>query len=324
MLTGFARHPDGTIETLNQTDVLEAASTRQAHALWIDLEQPTENEVRAVGQAFNLDAEAVEDCLHGEQRPRIDEFDECIFLVLYGALGPEDRSEFEPRKLAAFCGPNLLITVHGRPLRSITGVRDRCRRNAANLLARGVDFILYSIIDAMVDNHILVTEDYETRLEELEEISLDPDVDESVLVRSAELRRELLELRRLATTHRELLAPLAKGEYEHLSDALEQRFGHVEDHLLQTIELLDSLRERLNGVRDSYHTTLAGRTNAIMKTLTLFATLLLPLSMIAGVYGMNLPLWPPPDNPSSFWAVLALMLTITLALLTYFRRKRWL
>ena len=98
MLTGFIRKSDGEVETFDTTEALTAASTREGVSLWIDLEEPTEDEVHAVGRAFRLDAEALEDCLHGEQRPRIDEFEDCIFLVLYGALRPDDTSEFEPRK----------------------------------------------------------------------------------------------------------------------------------------------------------------------------------------------------------------------------------
>ncbi|HUU82409.1 MAG TPA: magnesium transporter CorA family protein [Phycisphaerae bacterium] len=324
MLTGFVRQSDGTIDTLDTTEAVTAASARKGVELWIDLEEPTDDEVHAVGAAFRLDAEALEDCLSGEQRPRIDEFEDYIFLVLYGALRPDGNSEFDPRKLAAFLGPNAVITVHRQPIRSLSNVRDRCRRNARNLLDRGADFVLYSIIDAIVDNYILAADEYEQRLEDLEDDSLRLDVDESILARSGELRRELLELRRLATSQRELLTPVAKGEYEHVSEVLEQRFAHVEDHLMHATELIDALRDRLNAVHDNYHNALAHRTNAIMKTLTLFATIMLPLTLVAGIYGMNLPLWPPPDHPASFWGVLGGMLAITGTVLYYFRRKYWL
>jgi magnesium transporter len=324
VLTGFLRLSGGSVEEVSDAGGVPAAAACEGGVLWLDLEEPTEEEVRAVGNNFQLDAEAVEDCLHGEQRPRIDEFEHCIFLVLYGAVGPDGTTEFAPRKLSAFLGPNLLITVHREPLRSIRTLRERCRKSGRQLLGRGVDFVLYSLIDSMVDYYVLVAEAYETKLEELEDASLDPGVDETILGRSGALRREFLELRRLAASQRELLIPLAKGEYEHLSETLEQRFAHVEDHVRQAIDLVDGLRERLNAVHDNYHTALANRTNAIMKTLTLFATIMLPLTLVAGIYGMNLPLWPPIDHPASFWGVVGSMVVIAGGVLYYFRRKHWL
>ncbi|MHC4093940.1 MAG: magnesium transporter CorA family protein, partial [Planctomycetota bacterium] len=324
MLSGFLRLSDGATEAISDVEAAMAAAGRDEAVLWLDLEEPAEEEVRAVGEAFRLDADAVEDCLHGEQRPRIDEFEHHIFLVLYGALGPDGTSVFDPRKLAAFLGPNAVITVHRQPLRSVSSVRNRCRRNTRHLLDRGADFVLYSIIDAIVDNYIVAAEEYEERLEELEEDSLRSDVDEGLVAKSGELRRQLLELRRLARSQRELLIPLVKGEYEHVSGALEQRFGHVEDHVMHAIDLIDGMRERLSAVHDNYNTALANRANAIMKTLTLFATIILPLTLVAGIYGMNLPLWPPSNHPASFGGVLGGMLLVTGAVLYYFRKKHWL
>ncbi len=324
MITGFCRQPDGQARTIASVDELGQVSMGDGAALWLDLEQPTNDEVHVVGRAFNLDADAIDDCLYGEQRPRADDFDNYTFLVLYGAVGPDSSASFDPRKLAMFFGPNLLITVHRQPLRSVPAVRKRVEKNPAHALERGVDFILYAIIDAMVDNYTLVTDACEIRLEELEDRSLKTDLDDRVLADSAGLRRDLLELRRLAVAQREMLTPLARGEYEHVSELLALRFRHVTDHLHDATEVIDQLRDRLHAVRDNYHTALTNRTNAIIKTLTIFAAIMLPLTLVAGIYGMNLPLWPPGDHPASFWTVLAIMLLITGGLLVYFRRRGWL
>lgn len=324
MIAGFARSTDGTTKPVRSLgDLAEVWAVEGTH-VWVDLEEPEEGELRALTGIFQLDETSLEDCLHGEQRPRIDEFDAYIFIVLYGLVGLHDPSEFDPRKLAAFCGTRFLITVHREPLRTVRTVLDRCSRNAAGMLAKGVDSILYSIIDGMVDKYVVVADRYEGQLEQLEERSLEPTVDEQILADSATVRRDLLHLRSLAASQRELLTPVAKGECDYVSDSLEQRFSHVRDHLSQVIDLVDALRERLNGIRDNYHTALANRTNAIMKTLTIFATILLPLTFIAGVYGMNLPSWPPPEHPLSFWGVLAAMIAVAAVLLVYFRRTRWL
>jgi magnesium transporter len=327
MISGFARFSDGTVERIESTDHLAAAWAKEDAVVWVDYLEPTEADLRALKDVLGLDDASIDDCLYGEQRSRIDEFDTYMFIVLYGLVGLEDPEEFDPRKLAIFFGSRFLITVHRESLKTIHTVLERCNRGTATArsgLSRGVDQLLHMIIDGMVDKYVFIADKYEAQIETLEEASLDPSADEQVLVDSAGLRRELLRLRSLAVSQREALTPIVKGEYDYISESLEQQFSHVRDHLTQVIELVDTLREHLHGVRDNYHTALANRTNAIMKTLTIFATILLPLTFIAGVYGMNLPLWPPPDQPFSFWVVMGVMLVLGVSLLLYFQRKRWL
>jgi magnesium transporter len=115
-----------------------------------------------------------------------------------------------------------------------------------------------------------------------------------------------------------------RGEYDFISDDVERRFSHVYDHLTKTIELIDNLRELLHGVRDSYQAVVANRMNAVMKTLTIFASLFLPLTLIAGIYGMNTPLWPDPTKIITFWGIIALMAIVSVVMLFFFRRRRWL
>jgi magnesium transporter len=324
MLTAFVRNPDGTCDTLSSVDAVAQSRHTEGSFLWIDLEQPGEETLRAVGELFGLSSEALEDCIHGAQRPRIDEYEDHIFLVLYGMPGIEDDDRFEPRKLAVFCGSRFLVTVHRDPLLSVREIRARCDRHAPQILRQGPDFVLYSIIDRMVDRYIAVAEAYEKRLDALEDVSLRKPVSESLLSDLSLLRRDLLELKHIAVSQRELIIPIANGEYEYISDTLDTHFAHVRDHLTQVVELVESQRELLNSVRDNYHFALADRMSDRVKTLTLFATLLLPLSLIAGIYGMNLPVWPPSDRPWSFWLVLGVMAVLAAGMLTYFRRQRWL
>jgi magnesium transporter len=292
--------------------------------VWVDLEAPDQSELHALRDVFQLDDESLCDCLDGEQWPRIDDFGEHIFLVLYGLFGLKEGGEVDPHKLAVFCGRRFLITVHRHPLLTVRQVKARCGRHPESVIGRGVDYVLCAIIDAMVENYVRVAERYEDRLDALEEESLRPDVDAPLLAKLADLRRDLLELRRLATSQRELLRPLMLGEYDFISGSLSQQFQHVGGHLSQVIESVNGLRELLGGVYQNYHSALSSRTNEIMKALTIYAGILLPLSLITGIYGMNVPLWPAPESPWSFWIVLGVMIVITLILYVHFRRKKWL
>lgn len=321
---GFALLPNGECRRLGSLEDIEAMWPHEDTRLWVDLESPTEDDLRRLGSIAGLDEEALDDCLHGEQQPRVDEFEGYIFLVLYGLLGLKEQQELDPHKLAAFCGSRFLITVGRDPLLSVRQVRSRCGRHPETLLVRGVDVVLFEIIDTMVDYYLSVIDRYEDRLEALEEKSFDTDVDEEVLEEAAEVRRDLLELRRLAVAQRHLLQPVARGEYDFISETLGQQFSHVCDHLSQVIDTVDGLRETIVSIRDNYHAGLTRRTNEIMKVLTLYAGIMLPLTLVAGIYGMNLPLWPSSNNPASFWGVLASMSLIAGFLLIYFRRRKWL
>lgn len=323
MLVGFVHDSEGRFDQLAGLDGF-ASLAACAAAIWIDLESPTPDELNNVATRFALPADAVDDCLHGEQRPRVDLFDDSMFVVLYGAVGMGAEDVFDPRKLAVFVGPGYLLTIHREPLPSVKDARERCARNPTHLIGRGADFVLYSIFDDIVDRYVRLSDSYEERLASLEEASLDAPSDASVLGSLADLRRELLYLRRFTASQRDMLNPFQRGEMTCVSESLVQRFSHVQDHLTQVIEVIDSLRERINGVHEIYHAALATRMNDVIKTLTVFATVLLPMSVIAGIYGMNVPVWPPGNWPLSFPFVLVMMMVVAGTLLVFFRRKHWL
>jgi magnesium transporter len=322
MLTAFVYSAAGTLEKVDSIEAIVSAWQQPDVRVWIDIESVEEQELLALRDLFQLDCEALQDCLEGEQWPRIDEFDEHIFLVVYGLFGLKERGEVDPHKLAVFCGARFLITVHRQPLLTVRQVKARCGRHPEHSIGRGLDFVLCSIIDLMVDNYLRVADRYQERLDGLEDESFRADVGAELLSQLADLRRDLLELRRLATSQRDLLRPLIHGEYDFVSSSLSQQFHHVQDHLSQVIESVNSLRELLGGVYQNYHSALTNRTNETMKVLTIYAGILLPLTLIAGIYGMNLPI-PAADQPWSFWLVLGLMIGITVLLYYNFRRRKW-
>ena len=324
MLTAFARLADGRVETADSLRQVAAFYAQEGSEVWVDLLAPTAEQLNVFGHIFGLEESSLEDCLSGEQRPRIDDFDDHIFVVIYGMFGGEATPTIEPRKLSVFCSSRYLLTVHSEPMRSVQAVIQRCGRHPQHVIGLGVDFVLHGILDGVVDRYAEVVDSYDNRLSDLEDESLDPRVDESILGKLIDLRRDLLQLRHIAVSHREMLAPIARGEFNFIADALERRFSHVVDHLTKVVEEIDAHRELLNVVRDNYHSTLTGRMNQAMRTLTIFATVMLPLTLIAGVYGMNVPLWPPQDQPWSFWTILAVMAGIGFVLLGFFRRRKWL
>lgn len=287
MITAFVRYNDQRTDALDSATGVAEAWAEPGVRMWVDLDAPSVEEVHAIGELFQFDRESLEDCLTGDQRPRIDEFEKHIFLVLYGAAGVEQIDKFDPRKLAAFLSERLLVTVHRDPLTSVRTVREKCQRQTAQMLAKGVDFILYAMIDTMVDRYVNIADGYERQLEQLEELSLETADHRVILAPLSTLRRELVELKHIAVSQLELLAPVARGEFDYISESLESRFRHVRDHLRTVIDQVEGQRELLHAIRDNYHTVVANRTNDVMKVLTIMASVFIPMTFLAGIYGMN-------------------------------------
>ncbi len=326
MLTFYTYGPGAASTQGNDEDALRAAFAAEPPFIWVDLHTGDEEMLKRVGALFKLDKESIEDAIAGEQRPRIDEYDDYLFFLLYGLLGaePESQTEYHMRKIALFLGERYLITVHAESLKTIAGLHKRCARNPSPVLKRGPEFLLFTIIDTTVDNYMLVAETLEKQIEDLEDESLDVRNGPVFLESVSEARRQLIDLRHMITAEREMIMPLARGEFEQLSEETAEHFVHVADHLLKTYEEIDGLRELLFGVRDNYHSQLANQTNEIMKVLTIFASILLPITFVAGLYGMNVALWPGPDNPYAFPVILFAMVAITAAMLAFFRWRKWL
>lgn len=324
MFTAFALHSNGSTRKIDSMETLAQTWDENNSKVWVDLEAPDEATVKALGSIISVDDECLEDCLHGEQHPRVDEYEGYIFMVLYAVRGDVEPTRFQPMKLAIFCGKRFLITVHRQPLHTTSLLRRRAKKNLTPLMNKGVDHLLYTTLDLIVDNYELLTDKYEDVLEDLEDQSLDPNVERTILEKASAIRRELSHLRRTISSQRELLLPISQGLYDAVSKKLGQRFRHVRDHLTRAMGRVEVLREMLHTIRDNYHSTLANRLNSIMKTLTMFATFMLPLSFLAGIYGMNVKFWPQPDSRDSFWIVLGLMTIVTVGLFYFFRRKNWL
>ena len=324
MYTAHVWHPDDTIDHLDTIDATRAAWQDPDVRLWIDLEEPTEEQLILLGALLGLHVDTIEDCLFGEQRPRIDEYDDHLFLVFYGVLDSDDQKHFSPRKLAVFVGERFLVTVHRQPLRTVKDLRQRTPRQIGQLLKRGVDHLLYTVVDGVVENYLVLAEHYEDRVEELEDLALDPSRGTYVLGEVSDVRREMLEVRRIVFAHRELLLPFAKGDYAYFSEALEDRFRHVVDHTVQALEMLDNLRELLRGVQDTHHSAVASQTNKVMKVLTIYASILLPMGVVVGLYGMNVPVWPSPDTPNVFWTIVGFMVVLAASMFGIFRYLKWL
>ena len=323
VIQGWVWHPGGTCRYLTNWSDVDAAWRAHDSRLWLDLQRPSQEDIHKLDSIIDLDDRALHDCLDGPSRPRIDEYEEYLALFLYGVLSSHQQERLLPHSVAAFCGERFLVTVHPEPMPSIRLLFERCEKHGAAMFEQGVDVLLYRLVDTLVDNFLELLDQFDERLDSLETQSFDANAEVVILRASARLRNELMEIRRLASAQRALLAPVARGEFDYVSANLGTEFRHVEEHLTHTLDRIEGMRERLSGALHNYHSTLTKRTNDIVRVLTVVAAVILPLSLVAGIYGMNLPVWPPGNLPGSFWTVLTVMACIGGGLLWFFRTRRW-
>jgi magnesium transporter len=291
-----------------------------ASVTWINVEGLGNLEViQKLGDAFKLHPLALEDVLHTRQRPKIDEYDDFLFLVFREL---HDTDFFETEQISIFLGRNYLITFQETIGDPFDGVRDRLRKGRPRLRSSGPDYLAYALIDAVMDSYFPIIERYNTRLDALEvEASTSPN--NETPLRIQEIRRDIMEMRTVAWSTREMLNNLQRSESELISKPTQLYLRDVYDHGVAVMEILDTYREMAAGLRDIYLSRVGIRTNEIMKALTLIATLFMPLTFLVGLYGMNFEKMPGLHWDHSFWIFVVFMLSVALAMIIWFRKKQW-
>lgn len=297
-------------------------------SLWVDVQGVGDaEEIRKLGEVFNLHLLSLEDVLNLHQRPKVDSFDNYIYCVL---RMPEMGVPVRLEQMSVFLGKGFVVTVQEDPGDPLNPVRERLRASRGRIRALGSDYLAYSILDAIVDHYFPVMEAFADRIDELEDNVLgssNPDI----LSTLQAIRRELLLLRRAVWPLREMLGTLAREECSHLIDERTAPYlRDCQDHAAQLMDVLENCRELSTALMDAYLSSVALRTNEVMRVLTIMSTIFIPLTFIAGIYGMNFdPSTSPLNMPELRWTFgypfsLALMLTTAVGLVTFFRRKGWL
>lgn len=296
--------------------------------IWVDVEGLGDAEiVAALGNLFGLHPLALEDVLNTHQRAKVDEFGEHLFVI---ARMVSFGERLESEQLSLFVGPGFVLSLQDKPGGdSLDPVRERLRKGQCQIRSAGADYLAYALIDAAVDGYFPVLEQYAERLETLDE-QVAESASRETMHRIHDMRGDLLLLRRAIWPHREALNGLARDLHPLIAPETRLHLRDCLDHVVAIVDLTETYREMCSDLRDYYLTTVSNRTNEIMRVLTVIATIFMPLTFIAGVYGMNFS----PDvsrwnMPELRWYLgypfaLALMALVTGGMLWYFKRKGWL
>lgn len=314
----FNKFSDLTLEQWGR-ELLPEGLVDEFQVIWLDLEAATPEEMAWLGRRFRFHPLALEDCTHFDQRPKIEEYSNHVFLVVHG-LCPGADKDLGIYELHAFLTKNLVVTVHDAPIDAITTYRSRLSGDR-KLLPMQEDFVLHRILDRSMDANPAALERIEEELETIED-EIAHQFHPSHLERIATFRRQLGQVRRMMIPLREIYSSFAKGEYEEITEASRMYYRDVHDHCVRIIDSVDDLRERLHAVQDAYQALAAQRTNDTMRRLTVFSALFLPLTFVTGFFGMNFEAIPW-SHGGLFKVTMAIVLVVPVALVFWFRKNRW-
>lgn len=305
--------PDGRIER-GGLELLDSPGP-----LWVDLVQQQAPEMALVERRFGLHPLEVEDCLHLSQRPKLEEFEDHLFLVLH-AFTRHGSLRLDLHELHAFLGRDFLLTVHADRIPELDEVFEFAATDPA-LGQRGLDFLLYRVADRITDGHFLHLDEIADTIEELEDRMLTR-LSRADLEQIFTLKRTLVTLRRTISPSRDMMGLLTKRGDPRIGERTTLYFRDVYDHLIRVNEAVEMNRDLLANALDIYLSMSANRTNDIMKQLTLISVVFLPLSFLTGFFGMNFNAMPF-DSRALMLAVLVACVAVPAGMLLWFSRKAW-
>jgi magnesium transporter len=324
MITVFV-HRNGQTRCVPALDpaVLDPAGDAK---VWVDLADPTDEEFKVLTEVFHFHPLAVEDAVAKLHHPKIESYDGYLYLILHGIDYQRSRAEdsFVTHDTDFFLGPNYLVTVHDGKTRSISGVQEACGRNDL-ILGEGPGALMHRIVDRMVDNYRPEIDQLESWLDELEgEVFASPK--KETLREILSVKHDVTALRRIATPQRDAVARLARREYPKISEELTYRFRDVYDNLVRIADESLIFQDRITSLLDAHYSNVSNRLNEIMRVLTVLTVIVAPLTLVAGIYGMNmhLPGVGGPDDPRPFWWLIGGMTVTVIAMLLFFRKRKWL
>jgi magnesium transporter len=289
---------------------------------WIDLEDPTVKEATILEDPFHFHPLAIEDCLSEVHHPKIDDYETYIFAILHGIRFDAPTDSFITRELDIFLGPNYLITHHNGPMRSVTAVRDQCNKNLQAAMPRGVDFLLHAILDQMFEHYFPSLDAIEDKIQ-LVQVEVFENPSRETLDRIFTLKKDVMQLRRICLPQREIINRLARADFKVVSARAAIYFRDIYDNLYRIVEGSMSYQDMTQSTMDAYLSAISNRLNETMKRLTVISAVLMPLTVITGIYGMNFEFMPELHWRYGYPFALSMMAAAAGSLVWFLKRKNW-
>jgi magnesium transporter len=290
--------------------------------VWVDLESPSIPESLILSDTFAFHPLSVEDAMSARQYPKVEAYDGYLYVILHAIAFNRRETNFLTQDVDFFLGPTYLVTVHPGDCPSLSDLREHLPRNP-KILSEGSVSLFHRLVDSMVDHYRPEMDQLEDRLDATEKQIFDRP--EPRLVRQIlDEKRRVAALRRIVTPQRDVIARLARRDFPDISTEMSFRFRDVYDHLVRVADDVLMFQDRITGMLDAHLSNVSNRLNEVMKVLTVVATVFMPPTLLAGIYGMNVEL---PEFPggkaAQFWWLTGLCIAMIVGMLAVFRRRRW-
>ncbi|MFA5260538.1 MAG: magnesium/cobalt transporter CorA [Candidatus Omnitrophota bacterium] len=290
---------------------------------WINLEGIDPSVIQSLNEHFQIHPLVSEDIVHTGQRPKMEVYDRYIFIVLKMIYFQDGTDEIIDEHISLILGPGYVISFQEKPGDVFDPIRTRIREGKGRIRQEGADYLAYSLLDAIVDNYFLILEKRGEAMEDLEDNILEESGSE-ILHDIHKFKKEIIYLRKQVWPLREVISELQRNESSLIKASTQIYLRNVYDHTIQVIDSIESFRDMITGMHDIYLSSISNRLNEIMKMLTMFSAIFIPLTFLAGVYGMNFEYMPELDWRWGYFGVLGLMAGITLGMIVFFKKKKWL
>ncbi|MEK6967359.1 MAG: magnesium/cobalt transporter CorA [Nanoarchaeota archaeon] len=278
--------------------------------------------IEKVGKHFDLHPLLLEDVVNTQQRPKVEDYGDYLFFVLKMLSFNEKANKVEAKQVCLVLGKTYVISFQESDSDVFDPVRDRIRSGKARIRRHGPDFLAYSLIDAIIDNYFGILENLGEAIEQLEdELAKNPQ--QSDLKKLFGLKREVTTLRKAIFPLREIIGKVEKGDSSLIKKGTEVYFRDVYDHAVSMIDNIDTFRDMMSEMVDIYLSAQSNKLNEVIRVLTVISTIFMPITFIASIYGMNFRYLPELEWRYGYFSVLALMAAITVVMLIYFKRKKW-
>ncbi|CAN5483231.1 magnesium/cobalt transporter CorA [soil metagenome] len=292
--------------------------------IWVDMEAPTPADDKILADIFHFHPLTIEDARMTRNQPKVEAFPDYLFFIVHGVKVDETNSRnFVTKELDGYLGKNFVATYHHENFLSIDKVKQQVR-SSAFVCGRGADYLLHQILDELIDLYLPLVDDFDNTINEIEErVFRTKKANNLILEEILDLKRSVARLRRITSRQLNVLYRIAHGEFPLIEEQHLPFYRDVYDHLQRVTDLSESYRDLISGLLDIQFSVVSNRTNEVMKVLTIFSAIILPLSLIAGIYGMNFDNMPELHTRNGYFITLALMFIVGIGLLIYFLRKGW-